>query len=261
MSTMRSRLAAGELLVGPAVLSASPAVVETIGAAGFDWVMLDVEHGATGIDLDLEHLIRAADACGLPALVRVPEPDPTGISKALDMGAAGVVVPRITSRPQVAACVAAAKYPPLGARGMCRNVRASRRGVGWSLYKSSANDTTMLIPMIERRAALDCLEDLASVPGVDGFCFGPGDYGLEAGVEPTDPELENASRSVIEACIRHGLIGMTIAWEARQIWQLGLAGYRAILLATDVAMLASALGSAQLELEETRRFLAAELTQ
>ncbi len=262
---MRAGLAAGELLVGPAVMSASPAVVETIAAAGFDWAMLDAEHGATGIDVDLEHMIRAADAAGMPALVRVPEPDASGIAKALDMGAAGVVVPRVTTVAQVEACVAAAKYAPLGSRGMCPGIRVARRGADWIDYHARANVDTLLVIMIERRLALDVVEEIAAVPGVDGLCFGPGDYALDAGLPPEaylpdgsdepHPELVAAALRVIGACAANGLVGVNFAWDAQRIDDWARIGYRCILFNTDVGLLADSLGAVQSEIAAAVRRL------
>jgi 4-hydroxy-2-oxoheptanedioate aldolase len=259
----RARLEAGELLVGPASMTGSPAVVETIASSGFDWVMLDVEHGPTGIDSELENLIRAADAAGLPAAVRVPDRDGSGIAKALDFGAEAIWVPRVETAEEAAACASQAKYPGLGNRGSCLGTRAGARGAAWDAYHEVANRDTLLVLLIESGLGLDNIEEIAAVPGVDALCLGPFDYALDIGLDPAEfigegmpgprhPTIEAAGLRILEACRANDLIACNFALTADWIDEWAALGFRNILFGTDVTLLGAALREVDAGLVDVR---------
>jgi 4-hydroxy-2-oxoheptanedioate aldolase len=234
----RARLSAGETLVGIIVFTGSPMVVELAAAAGLDFVILDMEHSPLDI-AGAAHLLRAADASGITAFVRVPGVDRGFILRLLDCGAAGIVLPH-ADRERCAELTNAMRYPPQGERGACQITRAAgyKRGE-WQAYAERANRELIAIALIEDRAALEGIDALASMPGVDVCFVGPTDLSLALGVPGAtfdDPKLGAALESVADAAKRHGKFAMTLMGQpldaayGRRIRERGV---QMIVLGTD----------------------------
>jgi 2-keto-3-deoxy-L-rhamnonate aldolase RhmA len=176
------RLAEGSVPLGMQSLSGSPVLVEIIGRAGFDFVMLDTEHASVD-QSQLEALVRAADAASLTALVRVAANDPMLIRKALEAGACGVVIPQVRSVVEVASAVDAARFPPAGSRGSCVAVRGTGYSIeGWDDYARWTNEHVYVIPIIEHPDAIAAAKEICELDGVELVLFGPGDLGLALGL-------------------------------------------------------------------------------
>lgn len=165
-----------------AVFSIVPSieVVELIGLAGFDAVILDTEHGPYGID-QLGPLIVAARSRGLHAIVRVQRNEPAMIGAALDVGAAGVLVPQVTSKEEAHAAVSAARFAPEGTRGANPWVRAADYS-GRPAWFHEANEQAAVIVMIEGVEGAAAADDIVETPGLDGVFFGPVDLSHALGV-------------------------------------------------------------------------------
>lgn len=192
-------------LLGAFLGLAVPALVETIGRAGCDYVILDGEHGTFAPDR-LEDCLRAATAVNLPALVRVPEASPSLIQAALDAGACGVQVPSVESADQARRIVGATRFAPGGQRGFGSSTRAS--GYGFTprphVLRIAANDTTVVL-QIESRKGLENLDDIATVEGVDLLFFGTSDLSLDLGLDsPTHPGMLPVLRDAVAVARRHG---------------------------------------------------------
>ncbi|MDN5854624.1 MAG: aldolase/citrate lyase family protein [Actinomycetia bacterium] len=174
----------------------APAVVEMIGLAGFSTVCLDAEHAAFTIG-DLEALLRAADVQGIDALVRVPE---TGIeiSRVLDAGASGVLVPRVESADQAARAVSLARYPSEGSRGAGPG-RVAGYGARLAETLGSANASVAVLAQVETRAGLERAAEIAATPGLDAVFVGPGDLSVSLGVPMGSLEHRAAVTRIIEA--------------------------------------------------------------
>jgi 4-hydroxy-2-oxoheptanedioate aldolase len=180
VTTLRQRIGAGEKLVGLFSSIGSPAAVEIVGGAGFDFLCIDSEHS----QLDraaVEELIRAADASAVPALVRVAGHHSELIASALDAGAAGVIVPRVGTAAEAAAIVKAFRYPPAGERGVGPG-RASGYGYAIGPYLARANDTLLLAIQVETAQAVDNLDAILAVDGIDLVFIGPGDLSVSLGL-------------------------------------------------------------------------------
>ena len=197
----RRRIAEGPVF-GPFSKSSDPAIIETLGHAGFDFIILDMEHGPNSIET-LQGLIRAAQICGMAPMVRVPSGDDEMIGKALDVGAAGVQVPKISCAEAVRAAVEHAKFAPLGMRGVCRYVRAA----GYSSmdkadYFRQANETLLII-QIEGQAAIDRLDEILAVDGIDIVFVGPYDLSQSLGVpgEVEHPRVIEKMKEIVEVCL------------------------------------------------------------
>jgi 4-hydroxy-2-oxoheptanedioate aldolase len=178
----KARLRAGDTVFGCFVRYPDAGLVELLGYQGFDFLVLDAEHG-TMEPRDCEHLVRAAELRGVTPLVRVPTNQPPAILRYLDTGAQGVHVPLVASAGDAESAVRAVKYWPRGARGLA-GVRAAGYGQETSLgeYVARANDETLVVVQVETPAAVRAVTDIAAVDGVDVVFVGPTDLSHALGV-------------------------------------------------------------------------------
>ncbi len=160
----------------------SPETVEILAHSGFDFLIIDTEHGYFGVE-GAENLIRAADAVGVPVIVRVQDKNPTLIMKALDLGAQGILVPQVSTREDALRAVQAAKYGPEGNRGACPCVRAAGYLTDdWSAFARRSNEDTLVFLLVEGVDGVRNFEEIASVDGVDAIMVGPFDLSVALGV-------------------------------------------------------------------------------
>ncbi len=191
-SNMRQRILSGETLIGSFAAIPHPVAIEVTAAAGLDFLCIDAEHAQIGRER-LEDLIRAGDVHGVPMLVRVPGHAPEQIAAALDAGAAGVLVPRVSTVAEAQATVAATRYPPQGARGVGPG-RAAAYGYRIPDYLESANRTVLLAIQVETAAGLANISQIAAVEGIDVIFIGPGDLSVSIGaLGPEGRELLQAA--------------------------------------------------------------------
>ena len=195
--TFKQRLREAKTLYGFFLGQPSPAVVEMIGWAGFDFVIIDMEHGPANLE-SLEHLLRAADSVGVAGLVRVADANAATTLHALDCGAAGILVPHVTTAEIARQIVQNAYYPPFGARGINSITRAGRHGLAGPSYLRTQVEHTAVLVMIEDKAALEHVEAIARVPGVDAVFVGPADLAASMGFpgEPRHPKVLEALEAV-----------------------------------------------------------------
>ena len=237
-NAIRQQLATGKAVSGIIVFTGSPMVVELSAAAGLDFVILDMEHSA--LDLDRAgHLLRAADAAGITAFVRVPDVDAALIKKLLNLGAAGIVLPH-ANRENCAALLEAMRFAPDGSRGACQLVRAAgyTRG-GWNEYAQRANRELMAIALIEDEASIADFEALAAMPGLDAYFLGPTDLSISLGVPGAtfdEPAMSAALDQVVAAVRRHGKYAMTLIGNNLDLEygrRIGRRGVQIMVLGTD----------------------------
>jgi len=169
-----------QLSIGSWIQLGHPAIAEIMASAGFDWLALDLEHST--IDLhEAEALIRVIDLKGVTPLVRLASNNPEQIKRVMDAGAHGVIVPMINSREEAQAAVSAVKYPPKGHRSIGL-ARAQGYGARFSEYFDWQSDHSLVIVQIEHIDAVDNLESILSVPGVDAYIVGPYDLSGSLGI-------------------------------------------------------------------------------
>ncbi|MBN9309049.1 aldolase/citrate lyase family protein [Devosia sp.] len=220
LPALRERLKSGVPLVATFSIIPSVEVVELIGLAGFDAVILDIEHGAHGSEA-LGPLILAARARGLYPLVRVRSSEPTEIAAALDAGAAGVIVPQIGSLAEAEKAVRAARFAPDGNRGANPFVRAADYSGRLEWFAQANRDVAVLL-MIEGQGGLADAEQIVKLPHLDGIFIGPMDLSHALGVpgEMAHPEVVSAIRLVIAACKAEGITAGIFAGtpEAAKRW-------------------------------------------
>jgi 4-hydroxy-2-oxoheptanedioate aldolase len=179
---------------------------EIVSRTGFDWVLIDMQHGLIGYS-DLLAMLQGISTSGLPALVRTQWNDESEIMKALDAGAQGVVVPMVNSPEDARKAVRACRYPPLGIRSW-GPTRVAMHHAGYD--PTSANKLTVCVIMIETVDAVRRIDDILDVPGIDGVFIGPNDLGVSAGLpptaDPTDGEHMHLIESILNTCQKRGTI-------------------------------------------------------
>jgi 4-hydroxy-2-oxoheptanedioate aldolase len=162
---------------------ASAEVIDMLGAAGFDFTIIDCEHGAFGIET-AEMLIRACDANGIVPVVRAPSPDPAFVGKALDASAAAVLMPQVASADQAHAAVAAGRFAPAGTRGACPCVRAGGHFItDWRAYVGAQTRETGVMALVETAEGLANIEAICAVEGLLALVLGPFDLSVSLGFE------------------------------------------------------------------------------
>jgi 2-dehydro-3-deoxyglucarate aldolase len=210
----RAKLIAGELLVGPIVTLPAPEVAEILAGLGFDWLFIDAEHAPLGIR-DALALLQAAGP-GCPCLVRVPAGEEVWIKGALDIGAAGVIVPQVHTAEQAERVVRLCKYPPQGSRGV-GVARAQGYGGRLTEYLATANEQVAVVVQAESAEAVRNIGAIARVPGIDAVLIGPYDLSSSLGKagQLADPEVTAAIAAVTEACLdagaRLGIFGADVS--------------------------------------------------
>ena len=180
--SLRQRWAAGDVTYGAWCMMPGALGVEAIGRVGFDWVMIDMQHGCMGYEGALD-MIRAADIHELSSVVRVPWNEPGIIGRMLDAGAEAILIPMIETADDARAAVDACRYPPAGRRSLGPVRVGTRDGFG---YMRTANDHVAVIPMIETAQALAEVKAIAAVDGVDALFLGPFDLSIALGLPPGD---------------------------------------------------------------------------
>jgi len=201
---LEKKLSSRVLTIGSWITIGHPAIAEIMARAGFDWLVVDLEHSVISIDVAGD-LIRIIDLCGVAPLVRLTSNDPDQIKRVMDAGAHGIVVPMVNSAVEAARAVAATRYAPQGSRGVGLG-RAQGYGVSFQDYLEWQRDGPVVIVQIEHKDAIDQLDDILTVPGVDGFIIGPYDLSCSMGLpgQFESPEFVDAIVRIREAGQRIG---------------------------------------------------------
>lgn len=207
---VKTKIRQGKLAIGTYVGLAEPALVEIIGLAGFDAAFIDMEHSAFDFKV-VQEMARACDLVGITSLVRVPDNNPKTILRILEMGVQGIQVPHIASRDDALAAVETARYAPLGERGMGGSTRAARYGsVPMKEHMATSNSEILLAAMIEDKEAIEQLEEIASVEGLDLIAIGPSDLSQSLGVSDSrDPRLKKTIDEIAATLRKVGKAKMT----------------------------------------------------
>jgi 2-keto-3-deoxy-L-rhamnonate aldolase RhmA len=240
---LKQHLAQGKTAIGTMIAEIrQPAVIQCLANAGLDWVIIDNEHGSFSSETVAE-LSRFGRAIGLTPIVRVPALTYELISQSLDGGAQGIMLPRITSPEQVRDAISIVKYPPVGRRG-------SALGRGHTEFKggdvvqmmAESNRETFVIVQIETREAVERIDEIVSVPGVDAALIGPNDLSiaLEVPGRMRDPVLTAAIERMMAACSKAGVypaihtndVTLTAEWARK--------GMRLVSISSDLGFLQKA---------------------
>ena len=227
-------------LIGYWISSDNPPATERISLLGYDYVVLDAQHGLID-DRGLLTGLIAVEAAGGTGLVRVGAVDPAPIGRALDAGAAGVIVPLIDSLEDAATAVAAAHYPPAGRRSF----GPTRSGLRIGPDPREADSSVLVLGMIETAGGLAAVESIAATPGMDGLYVGPSDLGLALGAaSPGDPSIEQefgaALRRIVAACDANGIVAGIYCPSGAIAAERSAAGFSFVTVANDLSHLEAA---------------------
>lgn len=243
MSSFRQKCIGHERVVGTFAAIPHPVAVEVTAASGLDFLCIDAEHSQIGREL-IENLVRASDVHRVPAMVRVPGHAPESIAGALDAGAAGVLVPRVSTAAQAKAAVMATRYPPVGERGVGPG-RAAGYGYRIPDYLKSANENIVLAIQIETAEGLANVEEIVAVEGVDVIFIGPGD--LSVSIDAMGPDgakkLDAAIAKITKASRAAGKAVGIFRPTADDIGKWSKAGITFYLLASDTMFLGASLAA------------------
>ncbi len=217
MTGLKARLAAGHRLLGGLLRMPAEDLLEMVSMSGFDFVVVDCEHGPNDI-ADLRRHIGLAEAHGVLVLVRVGSDEPALALRALDQGAAGIIAPHIDTAGQARSLVDAVHYPPLGHRGFATYTRAGRFGtVDPAAHQARLLAETLVIGMIESPAGVSQAAEIIAVPGLDGIMLGTADLRAATGAEDPDPaeSVRQVNRELAtQASLRMDIVGSAAAARA-----------------------------------------------
>jgi 4-hydroxy-2-oxoheptanedioate aldolase len=239
MKWIRERVLAGELMGGTFLNLGSSLTAEMAGHAGFDWLLIDIEHGA-GDRHELLLQLQAIESTPAAPIVRIAWNDPVLFKRVLDLGPSGIMVPYVQSPEEARRAVAAMRYPPLGIRGVASMNRACNFGPGFDEYFRSANSKLLTIVQIETPAAIDHAEEIAAVDGVDVLFVGPMDLSVNLGIacQWEHPLMRAAFANVVNACRKAGKAA-GILLVNREIERAIADGFSFLALSSDGAMIAT----------------------
>lgn len=237
MKWIRKRVLDGEIMSGTWVCLGCESVAEIAGSAGFDWLLIDMEHGV-GDAHTLIHLLQAAGCTAAAPIVRLAANDPAMFKRALDLGASGIMVPQINSADEARLAAAAIRYPPQGIRGLATITRASRFGYDFDAYLEQANDQLLTVIQIETADAVDDVYNIAGVEGVDVLFVGPADLTLNLGIygQIDHPKFIAAVERVIDACRKNGKQAGILLKGPEQIASAIDIGFTFIAIGTDIGL-------------------------
>jgi 4-hydroxy-2-oxoheptanedioate aldolase len=231
------RKMSGDCVVGTFSKTSDPAFIEIIGYGGFDFVIIDLEHGPVSVQ-SAQDLVRAAQVVNLFPIVRVKEFDLSVIGEALDIGAGGVQVPQVTDPEGANESVRRAKFAPEGSRGVCRFVRAA----GYSSmdrfdYFKKANKTLVVL-QLEGKEAVEHIEGIAGTKGFDVLFIGPYDLSQSLGVpgEVDHPLVEGKMRDIVSCCARKGVVVGTFVDTIESARKWKALGVRYLAYSVDVGL-------------------------
>ncbi len=211
---LKEKLAAGDPGLGTWIWSTDPCSAEMMAQAGFDWLMIDVEHSYIGPE-SLRNIIMAVDRYDSAPIARTKVGDIDSIKLSLDSGAMGVIIPQINTAEEAQWAVTHTKYAPLGKRGIGA-LRATAYGTRWDDYLSQANEQVLTIVQIEDQQAVDNLSAILDTPGLDGIFIGTLDLSQSMGILPgqSDPKLAESVDRVIGAARAKDLaVGICTTWD------------------------------------------------
>lgn len=249
MNTFRDKAVGKAKLIGAFAEIPHPVAIEVVAQTKPDFICVDWEHGQIARD-QIENLVRASDVHRVPAMVRVPGHAPEAIAAALDSGARGVLVPRVSTAAQAAAVVKASRYPPDGERGVGPG-RAT--GYGYRIFDhlAEANASNVVAVQVETAEGLINIDRIAAVEGVDVVFVGPGDLSVSLGAYRPEgaQKLAKAIEKIIATTLKHGKTAGIFCGRPEDIGRWAEKGASFFILASDTMFLGAATAAG---LAETR---------
>jgi 2-keto-3-deoxy-L-rhamnonate aldolase RhmA len=235
--SLKQRINSGETVYGQFILELfTPGVPQILSNCGLDFLIFDMEHGRCDLGL-LAQLIVAANNAGIPSLVRVPDIEFRPLSRVLDMGAIGVVVPRVETPEQAHFLVAQLKYAPEGSRGVALGVAHDRYRSRGAAYFEQANRDALVIALLETTRAFENLDEILRTPGLDVAWMGHYDLTVSMGIPAQfeNPRFLQKMDQLLDGCGRHHLAAGFLTANPADTMHWIEKGFRVISLGTDIA--------------------------
>ena len=243
MSELKTKLKNGGLVIGTMISEIrNPNLVYMLAQCGFDFFIIDNEHGAYSPET-ISNMIAAARGARISVVVRIPEIRREAIMKPLDSGAAGLLVPMVNTADQAKEIMRYAKYPPMGERGVALSRAHSSYGrPNATEYLNQANQTTFIAVQAESPQAIENLESIASTPGVDAIFVGPADLSVGMGIpgQITHPKEVEAIETVLAICQKHAVVPGIHMSKRETLKDWIRRGMRFVTYSSDVDLLARA---------------------
>mgnify|MGYP001562604796 CR=1 FL=1 len=194
-----------QLLAGTFLNLGSPTAVEIAADTGFDWLLIDLEHGS-GSEADLRNMLLACRGSDAASIVRLRSVDADSVKFVMDSGAAGIMFPYVSTIEEARHAVECIKYPPMGSRGVAGAIRATNFGRDWKQYFNEANDNSLVVVQIETPEAVKASADIAAIDGVDVLFVGPLDLSVNLGCagDFSQPHFVDALQTVVKSCNDNG---------------------------------------------------------
>lgn len=246
MRTIRRDLRDGRCLAGVWCNLGCPQTADIAARSGYDWILIDTEHGVAD-DQATRQSIAATAAYPCAPIVRVPAPLPHLLPRLLDAAAAGLMLPQVRDPDTVRDCVAAMTYPPDGRRGVSRINTATGYGLEFETYRTTTANQLACIVQIETSEALDQVEAIACIDGVDALFVGPMDLSYAVGT-PTDvssPAFQEAKARIVAACRSAGIAAGILLASADQVAPHLAEGFTMLGLGSDAGMVAQGMQAAR----------------
>jgi 2-keto-3-deoxy-L-rhamnonate aldolase RhmA len=243
MTSLRTRLRNGEVILGQMALELfTSGIGPMLAASGLDFVLYDMEHGRCDINL-LAEMIASCRGSKIVPLARVPDLEFRPLSRVLDLGARGVMVPRVETRAQAEEIVAQLRYAPLGKRGVALGVAHDLYQAGGPGFFEQANEETIVILLLETAKAFENLDDILSVPGIDVAWMGHYDLTVSMGIPAQfeNPRFLSAMDSLVGTCRRYGIAPGFLPPTAESATHWIKKGFRMISLGSDIGVFLNAM--------------------
>jgi len=253
VNQIKQAIAAHQAVHGMFAVLGEPALVEMMGHAGLDFVIIDTEHSGNTTE-QVANLVRAAETSKISSLVRVTANSPELILRALDVGAGGVLVPQVNTAGDAVAAVRAARYAPQGERGIAGVVRAARYGfIPFADYIAGASRETVVITQVEHIDAVNNLDAILAVEGLDGIFIGPTDLSQSMGCtgQFDNPDLRRTIHQAIEKTRRTDKWAGMFCLDADDAKYWLRAGAQILTIATDSMVFAGALRKLRQQIAQT----------
>ncbi len=240
MNTLKTDLKSARVRRGLFLSSGSEVIAEMAGRAGFDWVLIDMEHGV-GNSTTLLHQLQALSGTAATPIVRVGSNTPEVIRNALDLGAAGIMIPHVDTAEEARQAVAASRYAPEGLRGMSSSIRAGGFGLHFKNYLQTAVPGILVIAQIETPTAVNNAGAIAAVDGIDVLFIGPSDLTQAMGIhgQTEHPDFLAACKTVTRACEQHSRSAGILARSEQDIQRASNSGFRMVGIGSDLGILAN----------------------
>lgn len=240
MTNLKERIHAGETVFGCWLNLGSTVSAEIVGRAGFDWVLIDLEHGAGDVTSMYQQL-QVLENTGTTAFVRTDELSPAKVQHILDAGARGIMFPRLRGQQEAEQAVSMMYYPPNGIRGMAKMVRATGFGLHADDYIRQVDAVLVTILQVETIQAVENIDAIAATPGVDVLFVGPSDLSLAMGIfgQLEHPDYQRAIRQVADAAVRHGKTPGVLLHDPREYDMYHPMGYRFLACGADGAFVSA----------------------